>query len=216
MFQIQVIWEAQSSCTWGHALSAAAGPWEKVTENEKTLGALDCGHDVHLGFGPTLEECCGPSEDGPVYCICNSLQGPGGYWFDECWVIQSSCLGQQGTRLGAGRILQCCSQCCVRPQAPAHVVRPASVSVLDRGSAECLFIRKGKWADLGTALQTGFHAAGQPLQQELTPYKWDYCFQLLTGVMSQIKESSTEGMRNLVLLPPVSLLHFSALLASHL
>ena len=58
-------------------LSAAAGLWEKVAKNERTVGPLDGGHDVHLGFGPTLEECC-PSEDGHVYCICNSLQGPGG------------------------------------------------------------------------------------------------------------------------------------------
>lgn len=64
-------------------LSATAGPWEKVTEKRRTLGPLDGGHGVHPGFGPTLEECCGPSEDRPVSCICNSLRGPGGWLVDE-------------------------------------------------------------------------------------------------------------------------------------
>lgn len=32
-----------------------------------------------------------------------------------------------------------------------------------------ILLTYGKWADLGTALETGFHAAGQPLQAGANP-----------------------------------------------
>lgn len=55
----------------------------------------------------------------------------------------------------------------------AWCVPPASVCWIELSQSFCCFIRHsvmyGKQANLGTALETGFHATGQPLQAGANP-----------------------------------------------
>lgn len=67
----------------GPCAVGSGGSLEQVTENKRTLGSLDGGQDIHLGFGPTLEEHCGPSEA----CLLHLQFTARTWWLINEWVI---------------------------------------------------------------------------------------------------------------------------------